>query len=162
MPALLIEDINITGLRNRNLKTALGLMILLLLCYNNSITMPFPQFPNHPLYFSDQGAKLLLEPVTASEVLAAAKSMKPYKTPWPDGSLTILFRAGSCPSNLTETFLSLIPKEDVPACKKQFRPVSLCDVSYKILTEVLEEPIRILTMPFLGLEFILVLHEYVY
>jgi hypothetical protein len=38
---------------------------------------------------------------------------------------------------LNATFLTLIPKEELVNHPKQFRPVSLCNVIYKLLTKVI-------------------------
>lgn len=41
------------------------------------------------------------------------------------------------PPSLNSTFITLIPKVDVPDSPKQFRPIGLCNVTYKIITKVI-------------------------
>ena len=43
-------------------------------------------------------------------------------------------KVGGCTNS---TFLALIPKEDNPSSVDRFRPISLCNVSYKILAKLL-------------------------
>ena len=42
------------------------------------------------------------------------------------------------------TFRSLIPKEANPTTFNRFRPISLCDASYKILTKLLANRLKLL------------------
>ena len=56
------------------------------------------------------------------------------------------FKEESFPSEFNNCFITLIPKVDNPETIKQFRPITLCNVSYKILTKVLVNRIR----PLLG------------
>lgn len=44
---------------------------------------------------------------------------------------------GSFDSALSETLVALIPKVDVPKTFRELRPISLCNVVYKIITKVL-------------------------
>ena len=44
--------------------------------------------------------------------------------------------------NLNETLLVLIPKTENPELMKQFRPISLCNVVFKIITKVLTNKIK--------------------
>jgi len=82
--------------------------------------------------------------------------MKPYKAPDPDGFQCIFFKqywhivgedifqmvkrafeTGSFDPTLSDTLISLIPKSDPPKTYKDFRPISLCNIVYKIITKVL-------------------------
>lgn len=44
---------------------------------------------------------------------------------------------------INETFLTLIPKIDVVCRMKDFRPISLCNVSYKVITKLLAQKLRL-------------------
>lgn len=46
------------------------------------------------------------------------------------------------PKTMNETLLCLIPKIDKHEMVKQFRPISLCNSSYKILSKVIVNRIR--------------------
>jgi hypothetical protein len=45
--------------------------------------------------------------------------------------------SGQVLSALNATFLTLIPKEERVTNPKQFRPITLCNVIYKIITKVI-------------------------
>ena len=46
--------------------------------------------------------------------------------------------------NTNSTFLSLIPKESKPTSFNRFRPISLCNASYKILSKLLANRLKLL------------------
>lgn len=50
--------------------------------------------------------------------------------------VTDCFHNNKVPNKVNETLIVLIPKVENPANIKQFRPISLCDVSYKIITKL--------------------------
>jgi hypothetical protein len=85
----------------------------------------------------------------------AVKYMPPGRAPGPDGFTPDFFHhcwdlikkdvwevvkesrtLGLVLSTLNATFLTLIPKEERVANPKQFRPIALCNVIYKIITKV--------------------------
>ena len=90
------------------------------------------------------------------ETTKALKSMKPFKALGPDGFQPIFFQkywdivrpnvhklviqafeTGDFDSDVNDTLLVLIPKVGNPEEIKQFRPISLCNVFYKISSKVL-------------------------
>jgi hypothetical protein len=116
-----------------------------------------PSFYNglHPT-IDEEGKNYLLNHVTKEEVSAALNSMKPYKAPGPDGLQCIFFNqywhvvgddifrlvktafhTGYFDSAISETLIYLISKIDPPTTFKDFRPISLCNIVYKIITKVL-------------------------
>jgi hypothetical protein len=99
--------------------------------------------------------------ISDEEIKSAVFSMKPWKAPGPDGfpagfyqkSWSIVGR-GVCdfvrnvwsnPTLLKEvnfTDICLIPKVDHPENIQQFRPISLCNTLYKIVSKVLTNRIK--------------------
>ncbi|XP_019200243.1 PREDICTED: uncharacterized protein LOC109193865 [Ipomoea nil] len=99
--------------------------------------------------------------VTKEEVHEAVCDMKPFKAPGPDGlpagfyqhtwdvtgdnifaMVSQAFRHGQIPEGINDTLVALIPKVQVPDTIKQFRPISLCNVSYKILTKTITNRLK--------------------
>lgn len=98
----------------------------------------------------------LNRPVTLEEVKTALFEMAPYKAPGLDGipagfyqkawitvggSISKLvadyFDNGELPVGMNDTFISLIPKVTHPESVTQFQLISLCNVSYKIITKTM-------------------------
>lgn len=46
------------------------------------------------------------------------------------------------PSDMNKCYISLIPKFDNPDVINQFRPITLCDVIYKVVTKILVDRLR--------------------
>lgn len=87
--------------------------------------------------------------------------MKPFKAPGPDGFQAAFFKqywsivgddlwsmvkgafsSGMIDPALSDTLIALIPKVESPKNFNEFRPISLCNTIYKILTKVLVQRIR--------------------
>lgn len=98
----------------------------------------------------------LLWPFTAKEVRVAIFQMGPHKAPGIDGFPTHFFQnyweimgnRGTCNIldllnnnshllSLNTMWIDLIHKTNNPKDMSQFRPISLCNVLYKIIVEVL-------------------------
>ena len=90
------------------------------------------------------------------EVEAALKSMEPLSAPGPDGmpptffqsywsivgddvSSAVLNYLNNCflPAAINHTFITLVPKVKSPEKISEFRPISLCNVIYKLVSKVL-------------------------
>nr|KYP51130.1 Transposon TX1 uncharacterized [Cajanus cajan] len=103
----------------------------------------------------------LTAPVTKEEVRRAVMSMKSYKAPGPDGfqpfffkqywpivgdelwrTVRDAFQLGFSEVSLLETQMVLIPKVDHPVSLKEFRPISLCNVAWKVISKVLVARLR--------------------
>lgn len=103
----------------------------------------------------------MLRPISIYEVHRALFSMKPFKAPGPDGLQPVFFQrywnytseavcnivrnafsTGLVPEGLNSTLISLIPKVEHPETFSQFRPISLCNVVFTIITKVLVQRIR--------------------
>lgn len=55
-----------------------------------------------------------------------------------------LLNGGDMPSGWNETVVVLIPKVQVPEKLKDLRPISLCNVVYKIASKVLSNRLKII------------------
>ncbi|XP_072087958.1 uncharacterized protein [Arachis hypogaea] len=110
---------------------------------------------------STEACARLIDPVFLAEVKLAVFSMSPFKAPGPDGFQAYFFKeyweiVGTEIWNIVrsaflgeflnhsimETLIVLIPKIDNPTFMKDFRPISLCNVVYKIITKVLTNQLR--------------------
>ena len=107
----------------------------------------------------------LVKPFTEKEIMDVIWAMEPDKAPGPDGFSIHFYRVcwniikhdlfcmissflkkskfGGCTNS---TFLALIPKEVNPSSFDRFRPILLCNASYKILAKLLANRIK----PLLG------------
>ncbi|XP_010462868.1 PREDICTED: uncharacterized protein LOC109125019 [Camelina sativa] len=105
---------------------------------------------------SDTMNRDLIRDISEAEVRKALFAMHPEKTPGPDGMTALFFqrfwsslkgdlvalvreffRSGRFDPCLNETNICLIPKVDRPQRMAEFRPISLCNVSYKIISKIL-------------------------
>lgn len=90
------------------------------------------------------------------EKVRALRSMGSYKAPGPNGYQAIFFNStwnvtgpavlefvrnlmhgGDIPMGAAEALLVLIPKETKPSSMKGFRPLSLCNIVYKLVSKVI-------------------------
>lgn len=113
-----------------------------------------PQFGFAPL--SETDLLSLDKPFTASEIETALKCMGKYKAPGPDGFQPVFyqecwevvntsvisfvlnfFRTGELPEGMNDALVVLIAKVAKPERVTQFRPISLCNVLFKIITKVM-------------------------
>ncbi|KAL0315341.1 UNVERIFIED_CONTAM: hypothetical protein Sradi_5412300 [Sesamum radiatum] len=76
----------------------------------------------------DQMLQDLALPFTAEDVSKALAQMAPLKSPGPDA--------------LNDTHIALIPKCKKPVSLTQFRPISLCNVVYKIASKAIANRIK--------------------
>ena len=107
----------------------------------------------------------LLAPVNAKDVKISLWSFKPFKAPGLDGLHSGFFQkcwntvgesvvkevshissTGKMPKYLNKTLISLIPKCLGSETLNQFRPISLCNTVYKIVTKIIVSKLR----PILG------------
>lgn len=108
----------------------------------------------HPL--SADGRRALTRHVSKEEVHRAIMSMKSYKAPGPNGFQPIFYKKfwevvgddvwhfvrdsfmfGQFTHPVSDTLMVLIPKVDDPGTFKDFCPISLYNVLYKIVTKIL-------------------------
>jgi len=114
-----------------------------------------------PNLVSEEDNDSLMSPVTEEEITSIVWSMDPDKAPGPDG-FTIHFyricweiikidlfrmirgvlRKEKVGGGIKSTFLALIPKETNPRSFDRYRPISLCNSSYKIVAKLLANRIK--------------------
>lgn len=114
----------------------------------------FPELPAHM-------AQALACDITETEIKHAIFDMKPLKAPGKDGlhalffqsqwsivgpSLLVLlqdlWKGSPLDPSLNSTLIALIPKVESPTYLREFRPISLCSVAYKVITKVLANRIQ--------------------
>ena len=110
---------------------------------------------------SDYMNEALLAPYTAEEVIKALFSIGDIKAPGPDGLHAIFFKkywhiigdeitkevllainSRKVPAEWNGTTIVLIPKVENPINVTQFRPISLCNVLYKIASKVISNRLK--------------------
>lgn len=118
------------------------------------------QVPTVPT-LHQEGVAALMAPVSMEEVRKAVFSMKSYKAPGPDGFQPLFFKHfwelvrddlwsfvshtfqhGYSTACIAEILIVLIPKVDQPTHFKELRPISLCNVVYKVITKVVVQRLR--------------------
>nr|XP_011459772.1 PREDICTED: uncharacterized protein LOC105350086 [Fragaria vesca subsp. vesca] len=110
---------------------------------------------------SDSDNAMLLQQVSDEEIQEAINSIGVLKAPGPDGihasfyqncwkevkdtvipMIKACFRDGKLIRNINHTNIALIPKIENPTKVNDFRPISLCNVSYKIITKIMIKRLR--------------------
>ncbi|CAJ2638969.1 unnamed protein product [Trifolium pratense] len=103
----------------------------------------------------------LVKPVSKKEVYDALMSMKSYKAPGPDGFQPIFFKLfwdvvgddlwkfiqlafekGVYDPKVCESLIVLLPKGESQNTFKDFRPISLCNVTYKLISKIIVSRMR--------------------
>jgi ribonuclease HI len=115
-----------------------------------------PPLPCWGALLSPDEANSIASPPLDSEILSALNSMKSFKAPGNDGlhagffqrfwmivgpsvktAVKNIFSTGIMPPNLNQTLIALVPKQQGPETLNHYRPISLCNTVYKIITKLL-------------------------
>ena len=110
---------------------------------------------------SDNMNAMLVGEFTMEKISHALHQMAPLKGPGPDGLNASFFQhnwaimgeevcrgiidilnSGCMPPDLNLTHIALIPKTNNVKCVTDFRPISLCNVLYKIILKVLANRLK--------------------
>ncbi|KAK4390012.1 hypothetical protein Sango_2064500 [Sesamum angolense] len=89
---------------------------------------------------TDDEARAIIHPITIDEGF--------FKAAWPvvgvevSNAIIDFFKTGRLLKQLNATLLTLIPKVRTPQSVAEFRPISCCNVVYKVITKILVSRIR--------------------
>jgi ribonuclease HI/exonuclease III len=114
-----------------------------------------------PSKITNRMNQILEAKVTKEEIKAALFAMEPDKTPGPDGFTArflqncwqivekdlhkLVLKSQACQKiggSTNSAFLALIPKEKGANAFNRFRPISLCNIGYKLITKVIANRLK--------------------
>lgn len=103
----------------------------------------------------------LMKDPTEEEIKEAVFAINPDKAPGPDSMTSLFYQrfwnfigkdivhtvqkffySGELDERINQTNICLIPKTERPRAMTEFRPISLCNVSYKIISKVLSTRLK--------------------
>jgi hypothetical protein len=109
----------------------------------------------------DETNNKLIQDFTEEEISDALFQIGPLKAPGADGfparffqrnwgllkkevvqAVGTFFKDGCMPPEVNETIIVLIPKNNHPESLKEYRPISLCNVIYKIVAKCIANRLR--------------------
>lgn len=143
-----------------------GIELLINDYFKNLYPSKFPSIPDDlcgllPKVISDNDNNFLTRPVTEEQIVNTVLQMGLLKSPGPDGLQGIFykdywdiigpsvvsmvkkfFENGILHPDINKTFITLFPKISNPSHIKIFRPISLCNFSYKIISKILANRLK--------------------
>ena len=121
-----------------------------------SIISQLELIQKYPRMFGEEAGNKLFDPVSLKEIHTTLKAFELSKSPGPDGWTVEFFLhffdlmgpklhalveesriQGQVCGSLNSTFVALIPKSDKPDSFVGFRPISLCNHVYKIISKII-------------------------
>ncbi|XP_030959107.1 uncharacterized protein LOC115981058 [Quercus lobata] len=90
---------------------------------------------------TDRMNTLLLQEFRAHDMEKALKQMHPLKTPGPD--VLDFLNNGVAPPKFHETHIVLIPKMKNPEYVTDYRPISLCNMTYKLASKAVANRLKL-------------------
>jgi hypothetical protein len=122
---------------------------------------PFPVLDAMQRCVDDEANEKLCAPFIEREISDALFQIGPLKSPGPDGfparflqrnwdlmkeevvhAVKLFFDTGVMPDEVNDTAIVLIPKKNDPEELKDFRPISLCNVIFKVVSKCLVNRLR--------------------
>ncbi len=116
-----------------------------------------------PTMITDSMNEALSRPYTATEVETALRQMAPLTAPGPDGLPPVFYQnhwhligedvvrgvlsslnSGKLVRSINHTNITLIPKVKNPEKVSEYRPISLCNVLYKIISKVIANRLKVI------------------
>lgn len=123
-----------------------------------------------PYQCSDAESATLLREITEEDIKGVLFSMPREKSPGPDGytvkflrgtwniikldfvvAVQSFFRYGFLPKGVNTTILALIPKKKEVKDFRDYRPISLCNVLYKVISKLIANRLKMLLPSFISL-----------
>lgn len=123
----------------------------------------FNALPDDWPTISDEDCTFLIRELTKEEIFITLNSLSSNKSPGPDGFNSVFykffwdeigdhlylaikknFKTTRMPKAWGRTYVALIPKIGHPKKVVDFRPISLCNIYYKIITKILANHLKVL------------------